>query len=542
MAQQPPEQDGSAPGAAVGKRPATRRALVVHPLLFAAFPVLFLWAHNLQEGVVFGDVIRLLGMVIGAVAALWLLCALVLRSAGRSALAVSIVVVMFFSYGYLYQGLSGVRVGSLILGTNAILLPLWGVLAAAGVVLAVRGGSWLGGVTQSLNVVAAGLVALNVVSIVSFQMRPNASGAQFLKQGDVELPARLLQHPPAHRPDVYYIVLDEYAGAQALSTDFQYDNSPFLDFLKNRGFALPSDSLTNYPRTELSVASSLNLEYVNFLTREAGPDTNDMTPLIDLMKDNQIGRIMKSLGYNYIQVGSFWNPTASSPIADVNVKYGGMSEFTQLLYQSTALSPLATDDVRHQKWKRVQFQFGALTQLHKFKGPRFVFAHILCPHDPLVFGRDGHFVSNEEEASHPRAVDYVNQLVYVNNQVEKVVRALLAGPESERPVIIIQSDEGPYPGSPHDWTHPIASDLKRKFGILNAIYFPGLAHTGVYPAITPVNTFRLLLDRYFDAGVPLLPDREYLFLNLAHLYDFRDVTRLMRRLAPAAAVPEPAPP
>jgi hypothetical protein len=337
-------------------------------------------------------------------------------------------------------------------------------------------------------------------------------------------------------------VLDEYAGAQALSTDFDYDNSPFLDFLKNRGFAVPSDSLTNYPRTELSVASSLNLEYVNFLTREAGPNTNDMTPLIDLMKDNQIGRIMKSLGYNYIQVGSFWNPTASSPIADVNVKYGGMSEFAQLLYQSTAFSPLATDDVRHQKWKRVQFQFGALTQLQKFKGPRFVFAHILCPHDPLVFGRDGHFVSNEEEASHPRAVDYVNQLVYVNNQVEKVVRTLLAGPESERPVIIVQSDEGPYPGSPHDWTNPIASDLKRKFGILNAVYFPGLAHTGVYPTITPVNTFRLLLDRYFDAGVPLLPDREYLFLNLAHLYDFRDVTQLMRRLAPAAAVPEPAPP
>ena len=524
MAQHPSDQDGSPPGPAAGKRLARRRALLVHPLLFAAFPVLFLWAHNLQEGVTLGDAVRLLAMVIGGAAALWLLGALVLRSPSRSALAVSILVVMFFSYGYLYQGLSGVRVGGLRLGSNPILLPFWGALAAVGIVLAVRGGSWLGGLTQGLNVVAAGLVVLNVVSIVSFQVGPNASGAQFLEQSDVQLPARLLRPPPAHRPDIYYIVLDEYAGAEALLDDFHYDNSPFLDFLKNRGFAVPSDSLTNYPRTELSVASSLNLEYVNFLTQEAGPDTKDETPLIKMMQDNQVGTIMESLGYDYIQIGSYWLATSSSPIADVNVRYGGMSRFARLLYRSTALSPLATDDVRHQKWKRVQFQFSALSRLQRFTGPRFVFAHILCPHNPLVFGRDGHFVSTEEEASHPEAVDYVNQLVYVNDQVEKVVRTLLARPVDERPVIIIQSDEGPYPGSPHDWTHPVAANLKRKFGILNALYFPGIAHTGVYPTITPVNTFRLLLDRYFGAGVPLLPDREYLFLNLAHLYDFRDVS------------------
>ena len=98
-----------------------------------------------------------------------------------------------------------------------------------------------------------------------------------------------------------------------------------------------------------------------------------------------------------------------------------------------AVAPRRATTFRHQKWKRVQFQFGALTQLQKFKGPRFVFAHILCPHDPLVFGRDGHFVSREEEATLPRAVDYVNQLVYVNKQVEKVVRALLARPLDRAP-------------------------------------------------------------------------------------------------------------
>jgi hypothetical protein len=32
---------------------------------------------------------------------------------------------------------------------------------------------------------------------------------------------------------------------------------------------------------------------------------------------------------------------------------------------------------------------------------------------------------------------------------------------------------------------------------------------GLYASITPVNTFRLILDHYFEAGYPLLEDISY---------------------------------
>jgi hypothetical protein len=523
-------------------RLASHRPFAIHPLFFAAFPVVFLWAHNLDEGIAFEDVIRPLLLVMGSALLLWLIGTLILRSARKAALAVSIVVALFFSYGALYQVMTQVHPGGIRLASGRILLPLWVALAVVGVVLAVRAGKWLVGLTRGLNVVSVGLIAINVISIVAFQARPNPSGSGFLEPGDVSLPKRILTVPPSHRPDVYYIILDEYGGFDTLRDLYGYDNSPFLDFLRSKGFYVADKSVTNYPRTELSVASSLNMKYVNYLSKQMPADSGDTTPLVKLLQNNQIGRVMQSLGYRYIHIGSWWKPTATSPIANVNLTYGGLSEFDQLLYDTTALNPIAGEDFRHTEWKRVQFQFSALTHLSKFKGPRFVFDHILCPHDPIVFDQAGHYMSEDAVEAESPVKAYIDQLIYTNNQVEKVVNELLSRPVDQQPVIILQADEGPPVGGPTFWSqHPPAMWLERKFNLLNAYYFPGVAQTHLYPTITPVNSFRLVLNDYFNAGLPLLPDRAYTFKNLTHLYDFTDITKLVQPI-PVLPTPDPSPP
>ena len=66
-------------------------------------------------------------------------------------------------------------------------------------------------------------------------------------------------------------------------------------------------------------------------------------------------------------------------------------------------------------------------------------------------------------------------------------------------------------------------------GILNAYYFPDADKSVLYPSITPVNTFRLLFNIYFDGNLELLPDKNYAYEEGGYLYKFLDITDKLKR-------------
>jgi hypothetical protein len=94
--------------------------------------------------------------------------------------------------------------------------------------------------------------------------------------------------------------------------------------------------------------------------------------------------------------------------------------------------------------------------------------------------------------------------------VQALVEALLETSEQE-PVIILQGDTGP----PYGYT-TVGQDedltdgmLQQNMRILNAYYLPPDGETGLYPSISPVNSFRVIFNYYFNAGIPLLEDQSY---------------------------------
>jgi len=518
-----------------------RRQFVLHPLLFAAFPVLYLYAHNIQEGVSLGGMLRSLGLVIGGTAILFAIGVLLLRDHRRAGLAVSALVLLFFSYGHVYTAVQGWRIAGIVVGRHAVLIALWILLAAAGLVASVRAGRRLYELTTVLNVVAAGLVLINLFSVFQYQVRSMAAERAAFQEseagfeGSLPDPDEVRRRPAGPggrnaRPDIYYIILDTYAGEVGLREVFDFDNSSFLRSLEERGFYVAHQSTANYPRTWLSVASSLNMEYLDFLTDEYGVDSNDTRPLSRLIRYNRVGRFLKSIGYRYIHIGSWWEGSKLSPIADQNVIYGGLSEFDRVLYQTTALKPIQDEEFRRREWKRVQFAFNAIEKTTALEGPKFVFAHILLPHSPFVFARDGHYKTPEESGRYTREQNYLDQVLYANSRIQRVLDSLLRRPESSQPVIVLASDEGPYEGAPTYWNRIETSNLVRKFPNLSALYQPGMGHADLYPTITPVNLFRLVFRLYFGADLPTLPDRNYVFRTIRHLYDFIDVTERVRAL------------
>jgi len=139
-------------------------------------------------------------------------------------------------------------------------------------------------------------------------------------------------------------------------------------------------------------------------------------------------------------------------------------------------------------------------------------------------------VSDETDAATTNQEGYAQQLAYLQARINGLVDRLLARPEADRPIIVLQADEGPYPLAyardtiGYDWATATSDELEIKFGILDAMYLPGTGSPDLPPAMSSVNTFRLIFDRYFGAGLPLLPDRSFTSAGKFRPYDLTDVT------------------
>lgn len=497
--------------------------LALHPFLFALFPVFFLYSQNLGQ-VPASDLVTPLCVTLGATAILLLAAWVVLRDVCRAALVTSVGLFAIFAYGPVFDKVDGSQVQNLASGRQDVLLPVWGALAVILMLAAWRSGRRLHDITKALNIVSVAVVATVLLPLAgpglssTFGARPAAAKPRAVSE--------LHPNDRMGRPDIYYIILDRYAGADALQERFGYDNSAFLRALKERGFYVPN-SWANYPRTTHSLASSLNMRYLDNSTN------CEWDTLFKQLNGNSVVKSLQAIGYDYVNIGSWWSHTARDPSAEVNLTAPVPTEFSRVLYETTMLSPLGQKrspslDVRRQRWRVTRFQFDRLAASKAMRGPKFVFAHILLPHEPFVFDRDGKFLSVDEASQRGGSEMYLGQLEYANKRVLRLLDTLLATPRRSRPVVILQADEGAFPlgysGTGYRWDHAAPNELMIKMNILNAYYWPNLDRTGLYEGVTPVNSFRLLFKRYFGAHVRLLPDRIKVWEDGLHPCRFHDVT------------------
>ncbi|MBW3561842.1 MAG: LTA synthase family protein [Actinobacteria bacterium] len=519
------------------------RRFAVHPLLVAAFPVLFLWSQNLDE-VLFGDVVAPLLWTLGITAAVFLVASLAFRDHRRGAVAASGLAFLFLAYGHVWD------VVNRVIAEHWILLAIWFVLAVAVMAGAVVVRDRLPEVTGALNLVA---VVMLVTTLVPLAPRVVGSGDD---RGRTTAAADPVSGPAVADPndrDIFYLVLDRYPSATNMEELFGADNAAFTGFLEERGFDVAEDSIANYPKTAHSLAASLNMRYLDHLADRStmsGPfdiESSNWQPIYQMLAEHRVGRFLKDRGYRYIHVGTWWDATGRSPIADVNLRYGTSSEFTTAFVNTTPIPAVKAilgddgdQDTRSLKRSSTLYQFRQLDEIarHDPRRPRFVFAHLTIPHEPYVFDAEGGLVTRRQEAQRSFRENFMGQVEYANARISRIVERLLAGPDDQDPIIILQADEGPHPyryrleEDDFIWTEATDAELLEKFRILNAYHLPGLDGSPIYEEITPVNSFRVILDRYFDANLELLPDNAYVFYDEQHLYDFTEVTERIRDAGP----------
>jgi len=509
-----------------------KKSFVIHPFLFAIFPVLFLFAHNVGQ-VSFSEILLPTAIVLGFTLLLLLLSGLILKNSKKAGIVVSIFLVLFFSYGHIYEAIGWWRI------KPRYLLLSWGTLFICSVYFIIKMRRDLHNFTKILNIVAAFMVIISLINIVPYKLKTWVASQNI--KGTENISTNIVNSGKADTlPDIYYIILDRYASTSTLRETYNFDNSEFINYLSDRGFYVASESRANYPSTAQSLASSLNMEYINYLSDKVGKESNDHMPIFAMLQDYKVWHFLKSKGYKFIHLGSAWGPMSRNEYADINFNLPLSLEFLLLLYRTTMLHPIdnkfgitefGNEDLR--QWKRVLYKFNKLAEIPNIKEPTFTFAHMFLPHLPFVFDRNGNFLSKEEAKKRSRAVNYLDQLIFANKKTKVLIDKLLSKSQSP-PIIILQSDEGSDPQRysndrlNFDWEQATVAELREKTRILNAYYLPNVDKNVLYPSITPVNSFRLIFNLYFNTHFELLPDKTYVFVNLRHFYNLFDATNKVK--------------
>lgn len=513
-----------------------RKNLVLHPFLMAVYPPLFLYAQNIGQ-FYFSDVIQLTLFMLGGTTVVWFLLALFTKNPKKAGVIVSLFLLLFFSYGPVKSYLG--EIGSVL-----FMSIVWIILFAAGCYFIIRRKNSFTKLTQVLNVMFGLLFIFSVVKIIS----ETFTGADPLTSPGITASTRDIsqqEKQAGYYPDIYFIVLDAYARDDVLKEIYDFDNSEFLTYLRGKGFYIADRSAANYGQTGLTIASCFNLQYLDKFVEHIGNKTRSRQPLLTLIEKNLIFPYLRDRGYTII---SFATGCAATEFenADIYLKSGSpINTFQNALSNLTIIPDLRTRSKPGDQFERHRHNIlNILDNLGEVAAlriePKFVFAHVEIPHPPFVFGSNGEPVRLDARFDdydgdwliRPGRLTlgeykkrYLDQLIFVNKKTRKMVNEILS--KSKRPpIILILSDHGPRSGTV--WHDPKRTNVKECMANFIAVYLPHTRGNFLYPEITPVNIFRVILNEYFCEGIKLLPDKSY-FSTARYLYQFHDVTKQVQR-------------
>lgn len=492
------------------------RKIVLHPFLFAIYPILALLTINLAQ-VNLSVAARPMIISLSVCSIIFLALTMILKSVYKAGLIVTHFIILYFSYGHLYRYLESSNTFSWA-GHHRFLLPFFTALLVLGIIGILFKLKDYTVPTLILNWVGVILVGFSLVQIVFLEGKAfNADEKVKQTTG-----AASLLTPPLEGqfPDIYFIVLDMHTRSDVLAEKYDHDTSSFINALEEIGFYIANCSRSNYGETSQSITATLNMNYLDKITSDFNFSTTDAQS--SLLKNSLVRSNLQSIGYQTVAFKTeypwseltdadyFISPTKS------NLALRSINPFESLLIDSTVLLPLREYWNKHQiismsvlnhPWREhvelVRFNLRALPEVPKIQQPKFVFVHLLVPHVPFVFAGDGSLRTDPRywEGEDALPVDaayekggYAGQVEFIDNQMIPILDRIISV-SSNPPIIVIMGDHG--------------FKLEDRNKIFNAYYFPDGDYSRLAPDITPVNSFRVIFDQFFGTQLGLITDQSF---------------------------------
>jgi hypothetical protein len=512
--------------------------------LFALFPVTILYISNADQTTfdIVWPALVFVPLLFG------LMCLIIKKASGRcytkAGLLTAPLMFIFFSFGHIY----GAAYGPLVRDDKTLNIPFFGPLPLAGFAIGLIIMTLMFWLYAKLarKVISLDLITskkihtlLNAMSVFLMLMQPVT---YFFSRPNVELfeqyAAQIFPSPEIESlnvkagddslPDIYFIVPDGYARNDFLKSNYKFDNKEFTESLISEGFQVAEKSFASFYWTYLSLGAALNMYPVNEYSTVLGESSKDRTFPYYMVRNNVVLRYLKTLGYDYYQTSSTWGATLVNPFATkvLPCQRGGLfqKEYYRVLVETSLLRPFLTSVGTDLATCHLN-NFKSLVELSETKSenPRFVFTHIVPPHHPYLFDRDGNIlrfatVANQFDFQaglweHKDA--YIDQLIFINKKMLEVVRAIKQN--SQRPVIIvIASDHGPH-------LKEIKGDDGRRarLSTFTSVYSSNPKFKLPDPIDLP-NLFRSIFIQEFGAQMELLPQRSF-FSPYGRPYRFREI-------------------
>lgn len=336
------------------------------------------------------------------------------------------------------------------------------------------------------------------------------------------------------QPDVYFIIFDEFTSSASLKKYWNYPNDTLNNFLKNYHFFVSEKSKSNYSFTCFSLAATFEMQYLNL------PEGYKAGAAIDLARGeytlfkNSAVDLFEKQGYtihnysifdmaNYPAFnGLYFNNLSDLFISDEtlfgrtmrDIGWNLHNPFERNVHIRDSLDRLNTFNLRNNYINKTITDAENAIENDDNATKDFYYFHFLLPHDPYIYDENGKFNQSTTMSVNEK---YLEQVKYATKVLMRLTKRLFEKTQGKA-VIILQGDHGfkSWPGE---------DNFKDKaFENLNAIYLPDTNYTGYYNGVSPVNTYRLLFNHYFNTHYKILPDTSVPFFfqeDLKRIYGLR---------------------
>jgi hypothetical protein len=473
---------------------------LLFPALFAVYPILFFYNHNIQQSS-FSDILLPVFLSLTITFLGWSTFRFFLKDALSAGLAISFGLFIFFGYGHLIDFLENRSLTFPLHRHYQILftlLCLWGYFSW----MIRKKSPVLAGTAKFLTILSCLLIMPNLVSIIEYHWQMLIRRDYFhtdllpLTEWASLQPTSDRRPKTISMPDIYLIVLDGYAASSTAREILSFDNSPFESRLRNYGFRIAKNTTTHSKDTAVVMASLLNMEKLET------PPPEMEGPIFERIRTNRVFSTLHSLGYQTVHFPILSYASLVTPMRHADREVipqqilgsHHLDDFRYELIKTTLCRPLLkgfyTDGTNSLSALYTNYIFQQLEGMPRQKGPKFVYAHIPCPHAPFVFDEAGNSIGYQRVGNEQY---YLGQYKYVSRKTLAVMDAIL-GQSENPPIVILLSDHGPRGES----ANSIGSRDEHWQRIFFAALIPDekirVKITDTFPVL---QTFRLLFDDYF---------------------------------------------